>query len=63
MTRIGITGRIAAGTLTFLIQLTTRPASRPATSPPRKPAPTWLAMLPPTKPATRPGRSAMPKAM
>ena len=36
---------------------------KPAAIPPKKPAPSWLANIPPIKPGAKPGRSAIEKAI
>ncbi len=63
ITSTGMMPRSVAWTGTRWIAITTAPASRPATRPPRNPAFTVSAMAPPTNPGTSAGRSAIPYAM
>ncbi len=70
ITMIGMTGRTALGTLTFLIHRTRWPARKPVTMAPMNPAPALesysdpvFAMKPPIMPGTSAGRSPMAYAM
>ena len=60
ITTTGMMPRSTGGMSMRWMARTTPPAIRPATRPPRNPAPIVTEIAPPTKPGTRPGRSAMP---
>ena len=63
VTTTGMTPRTPLATFHWETQRATKPPRKPVARPPRKPAPIVAAMEPPTMPGTRPGRSAIAKAM
>ncbi len=63
ITTTGMMPLIARGTFQRIIHSTRKPAARPDTMPPRKPAPTATETAPPAMPAASAARSAIAQAM
>ena len=59
ITNIGIIGFNPSGTFHDFTHLAIYPAAKPATIPPKNPAPTVFAKAPPTSPGASPGLSAI----